>query len=58
MITAQHTHSAAGGYTQHLAYNFTMPGFQEAVYLKYSDAIIEAIVKADRAKKAGPYKAS
>jgi neutral ceramidase len=56
MITAQHTHSAAGGYTQHLAYNFTMPGFQEAVYLKYSDAIIEAIVKADRAKKPGHIK--
>lgn len=47
MITAQHTHSAAGGYTQHLAYNFTMPGFQEEVYLRYSDAILEAIVKAD-----------
>ncbi len=56
MITAQHTHSAAGGYTQHLAYNFTMPGFQEAVYLKYSDAIIEAIVKADHAKKPGHIK--
>ena len=56
MITAQHTHSAAGGYTQHLAYNFTMPGFQEAVYIKYSEAIIEAIVKADKAQKPGHIK--
>ena len=53
MITAQHTHSAAGGYTQHLAYNFTMPGFQEEVYLRYSDAIIEAIVSADKNLKPG-----
>lgn len=53
MITAQHTHSAAGGYTQHLAYNFTTPGFQEDVYLCYSNAIFEAIVKADKNLKKG-----
>lgn len=53
MITAQHTHSAAGGYTQHLAYNFTTPGFQEDVYLRYSNAILEAIVKADQDLKPG-----
>lgn len=46
MITAQHTHSAAGGYTQHLAYNFSIPGFRQDVYFHYSEAIIEAIVKA------------
>ncbi|CAA6828048.1 MAG: Unknown protein [uncultured Aureispira sp.] len=53
MITAQHTHSAAGGYTQHLAYNFTNPGFQEEVYLRYSNAIFDAIVQADQNKKPG-----
>ena len=53
MITAQHTHSAAGGYTQHLAYNFTMPGFQEDVWTRYSDAIVEAIVQADDNLKPG-----
>lgn len=53
MITAQHTHSAAGGYTQHLAYNFTMPGFREDVYIHYSNAIFDAIVKADKSKKLG-----
>ncbi|BDS13146.1 neutral/alkaline non-lysosomal ceramidase N-terminal domain-containing protein [Aureispira anguillae] len=53
MITAQHTHSAAGGYTQHLAYNFTTPGFQEDVYLRYSDAIVKAIVEADKNLKPG-----
>lgn len=48
MITAQHTHSAAGGHTQHLAYNLSIPGFREDVYIRYSDAIIQAIVEADQ----------
>ena len=48
MITAQHTHSAAGGYTQHLAYNFTVPGFQEEVFLRYANSIVRAIVLADQ----------
>jgi neutral ceramidase len=47
MITAQHTHSTAGGYTQHLAYNFTVPGFQEDVFLCYANALVQAIVQAD-----------
>ncbi len=47
MLTAQHTHSAAGGYTQHLAYNFTVPGFQEDVFLCYANALVRAIVQAD-----------
>jgi neutral ceramidase len=51
MITAQHTHSAAGGYTQHLAYNFSIPGFRQDVYFHYSEAIIEAIIQADQNKK-------
>jgi len=49
MITGQHTHSAAGGYTQHLVYNMTTPGFQEDVYNQYRDGIVQAIVEADRA---------
>lgn len=53
MITAQHTHSAAGGYTQHLAYNFTTPGFQEDVCMRYANAIFDAIVEADQNKKPG-----
>lgn len=53
MITAQHTHSAAGGYTQHLAYNFTMPGFQQSVFDCYSNAIFEAIVQADQNMQPG-----
>lgn len=53
MITAQHTHSTAGGYTQHLAYNFTTPGFQEDVFLCYANAIVQAIVQADASLQPG-----
>jgi neutral ceramidase len=47
MITAQHTHSTAAGYTQHLIYNMVTPGFQWDVYEHYRDKITEAIVAAD-----------
>jgi neutral ceramidase len=48
MITGQHTHSTAGGYTQHLIYNMTTPGFQWDVYEHYRDGIIDAIVEAEK----------
>lgn len=51
MIVAQHTHSTAGGYTQHLIYNMTTPGFQEDVYEHYRDGIVQAVVEADRKLK-------
>jgi neutral ceramidase len=53
MITAQHTHSTAGGYTQHLIYNITTPGFQQDVYDHYRDGIVKAIVAADKNLQAG-----
>lgn len=56
MIVAQHTHSAAGGFTQHLGYNFTMPGFKEAVYEHYLNAIFKAILEADKNLKPGSIK--
>lgn len=51
MLTAQHTHSAPGGYTQHFVYNVVNPGFNEKVYDKYRDGIIEALVAAEQNKK-------
>jgi len=53
MITAQHTHSTAGGYTQHLIYNITTPGFQQDIYEHYRDGIVKAIVAADKNLKVG-----
>jgi neutral ceramidase len=51
MITAQHTHSAPGGFTQHFLYNLIQPGFQQEVYECYRDGIVNAIVNADQQAK-------
>lgn len=53
MITAQHTHSAPGGFTQHFLYNLVQPGFQQEVYEKFRDGIVEAIVAADANARPG-----
>lgn len=52
MILAQHTHSAAGGFGQYPVYNMSIPGFQEDVYTRYRDGIVEAILKASQNLKA------
>lgn len=46
MITAQHTHSAPGGYGHYPFYNFTIPGFQVRVFKTVCDAIMESLHKA------------
>jgi neutral ceramidase len=46
MITAQHTHSAPGGYSHFGLYNMSIPGFVPEVYQKVVDGIVEAIVDA------------
>ena len=43
IITAQHTHSAPGGYSHYPFYNFTIPGFQIKVFEKICSAIEEAV---------------
>lgn len=45
MITAQHTHSAPGGYGHYPMYNFTIPGFQLTVFTTICSGIMEAIKK-------------
>jgi neutral ceramidase len=45
MITAQHTHSAPGGYSHYPMYNFTIPGFQLTVFNTICNGIMEAINK-------------
>ncbi|MGB1216996.1 MAG: neutral/alkaline non-lysosomal ceramidase N-terminal domain-containing protein, partial [Saprospiraceae bacterium] len=51
MITAQHTHSAGGGITQHFFYNIPTPGFQEDVYNFYRDKVVECIAEAAQEMK-------
>ncbi len=46
MITAQHTHSAAGGFDQHFFYNVPTPGFSEYTWNKYRTCITDAIALA------------
>ncbi len=46
MISAQHTHSAPGGYSHFGLYNMSIPGFVPEVYQKVVDGIVDAIVQA------------
>jgi neutral ceramidase len=56
MITAQHTHSAGGGFGQHYFYNVPIPGFKRDVYEHYRDGIVQSIVLADAYKKTAQLK--
>ena len=47
MLTAQHTHSAPGGYSHYPFYNFSIPGFVPEVYKTIVTGIVDAIIKAD-----------
>lgn len=46
MLTAQHTHSAPGGYSYHGFYNLSIPGFVPAVFERYAAGITQAILEA------------
>lgn len=46
-LTAQHTHSAPGGYFKYALYNMSIPGFVKEVYDKMANGITEAIIQAD-----------
>ncbi len=46
MLTAQHTHSAPGGYSHYGLYNMSIPGFVPEVYATYVNGISEAIIDA------------
>jgi len=46
MLTAQHTHSAPGGYDHHGFYNVSIPGFSFEIYQTLCTKIAEAIIQA------------
>lgn len=46
-LTAQHTHSAPGGYSNYGLYNMTVPGFVPEIYTKIVDGIVDAILEAN-----------
>ncbi|MDC3337552.1 neutral/alkaline non-lysosomal ceramidase N-terminal domain-containing protein [Flavobacteriales bacterium] len=43
MISAQHTHSAPGGYSEYALYNFSIPGFQQEVFDSIVSGIFESV---------------
>ncbi len=47
MLTAQHTHSAPGGYSYYAFFNFSIPGFVPEVFNTIVDGIVKSIVEAD-----------
>lgn len=47
MLTAQHTHSAQGGYSHYILYNLTIQGFQQQVFDRIVEGTVQAIVEAD-----------
>lgn len=47
-LTAQHTHSAPGGYSNYGLYNMTIPGFVPEVYTKIVNGIVDAILQAEK----------
>ena len=46
MLSAQHTHSAPGGYSEYALYNFTIPGFHQEVFDGIVNGIFESIKQA------------
>lgn len=46
MLTAQHTHSAPGGFSHYAFYNMTVPGFQPGVFEAIVKACVESITNA------------
>ena len=47
MITAQHTHSAPGGYSHYGFYNLSVPGFVPEVYEGMVSGIVKSILEAE-----------
>lgn len=53
ILTAQHTHSAPGGFSYYPLYNMPTPGFSEKIYREVFEAIVQAIVEAEKNKQEG-----
>jgi len=53
VLSAQHTHSAPGGFSEHALYNITIPGFQKDVFKAYVAGIIASIKLAQKGKSLG-----
>ncbi len=52
LITANHTHAAPAGYSYHLLYHISTPGFHRGVFEKIVSGIVEAAQKAYQNREA------
>ncbi len=48
ILTAQHTHSAPGGYSHYFFYNMTVTGHHKEVFDTYVKGIVEAVIQAEQ----------
>ncbi len=54
MLSAQHTHCGPSGFSYHVIYNMSTPGFHHGIYTKVVHGIVESIIEAEKNKqKAG-----
>ena len=53
LLSAQHTHCGPSGYSYHILYNMSTPGFHQGVYNKIVNGIINAILEAEKNKQKG-----
>lgn len=51
LLSAQHTHCGPSGYSYHIIYNISTPGFHQGVYDKIVNGIIESILEAEKNKQ-------
>ena len=51
MLTAQHTHCGPSGFSHHIIYNMSTPGFHQEIYDIIVNGIVEAIVTAEKNKQ-------
>ena len=55
LISAQHTHCGPSGFSHHIIYNMSTPGFHQGVYDKIVHGIVESILEAEKTKKKEEY---
>lgn len=53
MLSGNHTHSAAGGFSHYVLYNLTICGYSETVFQAYVDGFVRAITAAARSARPG-----
>lgn len=51
LLSAQHTHCGPSGYSHHVIYNMSTPGFHQGVYDKVVNGIVESILFAEKNKQ-------